>query len=190
MKRVTICSFLFLFFTSTFYSQTPVPTEETPQVQHEFYEEIGLPKEVVDKMTADQILELVYHKDAHAERMEHDYHSGNSGPSNFLIFSIITAGLITLILIILGTYYYHFMIKKSQHDLLYKAIEEGQELPENIFKNDTLGPAKSLGLIAIIGGAIFCLLMIESHGPWPIGVGIITLGLAILLLKKRTRSYV
>lgn len=191
-----IAVLIFVVIQNVLNAQSQSLVDSIINAQDNFYQEIGIPKEIVDQMRPDQVMELIEERGAflgiprevllamspeQVHSMYTDYlsaktnkinrlHGGESGPPEkmiVLVIALITLGLIAIVAMLL---WFSLKVKKEKYDLIYKAIDEKVEIPEALFQFSHPKVYNSIGLILFFFGLGLSFYSYYWSGNWTTGV--------------------
>ena len=175
-------------------------SDTTAFLEHNFYNWINMPKEVVDGMAPEHILTAMemaggghptHLRPSHHDEGEHhhglapSHASLTNGPSEYLILTILLGIIFMVVVLVSLSMFFNYQKSKNLHQLMYKAIEEGKEIPVELLRQESkVKDFRNGAILIILSLGMMTFFNFSGDFEWQAGLIPLFIGLGFLLNGK------
>ncbi|MEO0468155.1 MAG: DUF6249 domain-containing protein [Bacteroidota bacterium] len=175
-------------------------SDTTALLAHNFYSWLNMPEEVVARMAPEHVLTAmemaggipVRHEQEHTRIRSEDHHgfapshdSLTDGPSEYLILTILLGIIFMVVVLVSLSMFFNYQKSKNLHQLMYKAIEEGKEVPVELLRRESkVKDFRNGAILIILSLGMMTFSNFAAELEWQVGLIPFFIGLGFLINGK------
>ncbi len=127
----------------------------------------------------------------HGHGHGHEHGGGNSGPPDYIIFTIILSITISVLIFLVSSNYFRSQTKIAEYELVQTAIKNQQEIPLEFIKSRERSSDLKRAVVFILSGVgvMFALAIVPDVLPAELGLIPVIVGIGMLLTNKIMKRY-